>query len=122
VNIPHQLRSGVNCHEMMKNSSLLVRWILPIPKQKCSLAVGPTAKLHEAVTWESLAKMSPEQIRKAGLFPYPSLPHPKQQPGGQVFPQIQIEMFPRLQRFDVDFDLRSISSGISAVDLFTKQA
>jgi cytochrome c peroxidase len=25
--------------------------------------------------------------------------------GGQVFPKMQIEMFPRLQRFDVDFDL-----------------
>jgi cytochrome c peroxidase len=69
------------------------------------LAVGPTAKLREGTTWESLAKMSPEEIRTAGLFPYPSLPHPKQQPGGQVFPQVQIEMFPRLQRFDVDFDI-----------------
>jgi cytochrome c peroxidase len=49
--------------------------------------------------------MSPEEIKRAGLFPYPSLPHPKQQPGGQVFPQVQIEMFPRLQRFDVDFDI-----------------
>jgi cytochrome c peroxidase len=49
--------------------------------------------------------MTPEEIKKAGIFPYPSLPHPKQQPGGQVFPQIQIAMFPRLQRFDVDFDL-----------------
>ena len=26
-------------------------------------------------------------------------------PGGQVFPQMQIEMFPRLERFDVEFDL-----------------
>src|SRR5438045_3038438 len=49
--------------------------------------------------------MSPEEIKKAGIFPYPALPHPKQQPGGQVFPQVQIAMFPRLQRFDVDFDL-----------------
>jgi cytochrome c peroxidase len=69
------------------------------------LAVGPTAKLPEGVDWETLARRSPEQIKKAGIFPYPSLPHPKQQPGGQVFPQMQIAMFPRLQRFDVDFDL-----------------
>ena len=34
--------------------------------------------------------MAPEDIKKAGIFPYPSLPHPKQQPGGQVFPQMQI--------------------------------
>ena len=69
------------------------------------LAVGPTAKLRNGLTWESLAAMSPEEIKRVGLFPYPSLPHPKQQPGGQVFPQVQIEMFPRLQRFDVDFDI-----------------
>ena len=69
------------------------------------LVVGPTAKLPAGVDWDSLTKMSPEEIKKAGIFPYPSLPHPKQQPGGQVFPQVQIAMFSRLQRFDVDFDL-----------------
>nr|WP_207910742.1 cytochrome B6 [Chthoniobacter flavus] len=67
--------------------------------------IGPTARLPKGITWEDLAKMSPEEIRKDGTFPYPSLPHPKQAPGGQVFPQVQIKMFPRLQRFDVDFDL-----------------
>src|SRR3954449_2446076 len=49
--------------------------------------------------------MSPAEIRNGDGFPYPSLPHPKQATGGQVFPQVQIAMFPRLQRFDVDFDL-----------------
>ena len=34
-----------------------------------------------------------------------ALPHPKQATGGQVFPQLQIAMFPRLERFDVEFDL-----------------
>jgi cytochrome c peroxidase len=69
------------------------------------LCVGPTARLQNQLTWEQLGKMSPEQIRREKLFPYPSLPHPKHATGGQVFPQSQIEMFPRLQRFDVDFDL-----------------
>lgn len=72
------------------------------------LAVGPTARLAEGVTWEQLAKMPPEDIREGDLFPYPTLPHPKHTPGGQVFPQMQIEMFPRLQRFDVDFDLPDV--------------
>ena len=58
-----------------------------------------------ALTWDKLGAMAPEEIRKQGLFPYPSLPHPKHDAGGQVFPQMQIEMFPRLERFDVDFDL-----------------
>jgi cytochrome c peroxidase len=69
------------------------------------LAVGPTARLPQGTTWEQLAKTAPEQIRQAGSFPYPSLPHPKHVTGGQVFPEMQIEMFPRLRRFDVDFDL-----------------
>ena len=69
------------------------------------LAVGPTARLGSGHSWESLAQMTPEAIRQAKLFPYPSLPHPKHVTGGQVFPQMQLLMFPRLQRFDVDFDL-----------------
>ena len=50
-------------------------------------------------------EMKPEDIRSNGLFPYPALPHPKQTTGGQVFPKMQIAMFPRLERFDVDFDI-----------------
>ena len=69
------------------------------------IAVGPTARLPQGTSWEKLAGMSPEQIKSGNLFPYPPLPHPKQVSGGQVFPQFQIDMFPRLQRFDVDFDL-----------------
>jgi cytochrome c peroxidase len=67
--------------------------------------VGPTAKLPQGVSWEQLASMTPADIRQRGHFPYPPLPHPKQTTGGQVFPQMQIAMFPRLERFDVDFDL-----------------
>ncbi|WP_077730911.1 cytochrome B6 [Methylocaldum sp. 14B] len=69
------------------------------------IPVGPTARLRNGMTWDTLAAMTPEEIREKGLFPYPSLPHPKQATGGQVFPKMQIEMFPRLERFDVEFDL-----------------
>lgn len=69
------------------------------------LPVGPTARLRGGTTWESLAAMKPEEIRARGLFPYPPLPHPKQATGGQVFPEMQIKQFPRLERFDVDFDI-----------------
>jgi cytochrome c peroxidase len=69
------------------------------------LCVGPTARLADGLTWEALGAMTPEQIRERGAFPYPSLPHPLHTNGGQVFPAMQIEQFPRLQRFDVDFDL-----------------
>jgi len=69
------------------------------------LAVGPTARLGKGLDWDRLGQMSPEEIKRNNAFPYPALPHPKQATGGQVFPQMQIDMFPRLQRFDVDFDL-----------------
>jgi cytochrome c peroxidase len=69
------------------------------------LAVGPTARLPEGMSWERLAELNPEEIKQQGIFPYPSLPHPLQSNGGQVFPDMQIDMFPRLERFDVEFDL-----------------
>jgi cytochrome c peroxidase len=69
------------------------------------LAVGPTAKLPDGMDWQKLSQMSPSEIRSQNIFPYPALPHPKQSTGGQVFPKLQIKMFPRLERFDVEFDL-----------------
>jgi cytochrome c peroxidase len=69
------------------------------------LPVGPTARLGSGLSWERLAALNPDEIRTRKLFPYPALPHPKHAAGGQVFPQMQISMFPRLERFDVDFDL-----------------
>jgi len=67
--------------------------------------VGPTARLQGGVTWDRLAALSADQMKAQGVFPYPSLPHPLHAVGGQVFPRMQIAMFPRLERFDVDFDL-----------------
>jgi cytochrome c peroxidase len=79
------------------------------PEEKMSrgkpLVVGPTAKLKNGVSWDTLSKTAPDEIRKANAFPYPSLVHPKHATGGQVFPQMQTAMFPRLERFDVEFDL-----------------
>jgi len=51
--------------------------------------------------------MTPEDVSKKDIFPYKALPHPAQGGGlgGQVFPQMQIKMFPRLERYDVEFDL-----------------
>lgn len=73
---------------------------------------GVRVKLPEGVTWEKLAKMDPEEIRKQGLFPkgFLPLPHAKHEVGGQVFPQTQIDAIKKqegrsLERFDVEFDL-----------------
>lgn len=69
--------------------------------------IGPAVRLKEGVTWETLGQMTPEEIKEKKLFPagFHRLPHVKHEVGGMVFPQVQIEQFPRLERFDVDFDL-----------------
>jgi cytochrome c peroxidase len=69
------------------------------------IPVGPTAKLKSGVTWDQLARMSPDEIRDRDLFPYLPLPHINHAVGGMVFPQKQIEALARLERFDMDFDL-----------------
>ncbi len=73
---------------------------------------GVRVKLPSGVTWDSLAAMSPDEIRQRGLLPagFMPLPHVKQATGGQVFPNNQIDAIMNqevrnLRRFDVDFDL-----------------
>jgi cytochrome c peroxidase len=69
------------------------------------LPVGPTAKLKDGLTWEKLVGMTPAKMKEEGLFPYLPLPHPNHSTGGMLFTQIQIKQFPRLERFDLDFDI-----------------
>src|SRR3984893_10040656 len=73
---------------------------------------GVRVKLPAGNSWESLAAMTPEQIREYNLFPkgfYP-LPHPKHVEGGFVLPHFLIEEIKRqegrdLTRFDVEYDI-----------------
>ncbi|EEF59160.1 hypothetical protein [Pedosphaera parvula] len=69
------------------------------------IPVGPTAKIKNGLTFEQVSKMSPDEIREKGVFPYLPLPHIEHMVGGMVFPQTQIKAQPRLERFDMDFDL-----------------
>ncbi len=69
-------------------------------------------RLPQGVSWDSLASMTPDEIRKKGLLPagFMPLPHVKQATGGQVIPKQQIDEINRqegreLKRFDVDFDM-----------------
>jgi len=70
-----------------------------------AIPVGPTAKLAGGTTWEQLGRMTPEEIRDKNLFPYLPLPHVAHAVGGMVFPQSSIKLLPRLERFDMDFDI-----------------
>jgi cytochrome c peroxidase len=73
---------------------------------------GVRVKLRAGMTWQTLAAMSPEEIREKNLLPkgfYP-LPHPNHPEGGMVFPKFQIEELKKqegrdLTRFDLDYDL-----------------
>jgi cytochrome c peroxidase len=71
------------------------------------IQVGPAVRLPKGMTWEKLARLTSEEIREKGLFPkgFLPLPHPKHEVGGMVFPQMELKAFPRLERFDIDFDL-----------------
>ncbi len=69
------------------------------------IPVGPTAKLKGGMTWEQLGRMSPDEVRQKDLFPYLPLPHPNHPVGGMIFPQTEIKSLPRVERFDLDFDL-----------------
>jgi len=73
---------------------------------------GVRVRLPSGVTWQQLAAMSPEEIKRRNLWPkgFLPLPHPDQPQGGQVFPKVLIDEILRqegrdLTRFDVDFDL-----------------
>jgi cytochrome c peroxidase len=68
------------------------------------ISVGPTARL-KGVTWEQIGRMTPEEIRDKGVFPYLPLPHVNHPVGGMIFPQAEVKALPRLERFDMDFDL-----------------
>jgi cytochrome c peroxidase len=73
---------------------------------------GVRVRLAAGSTWESLAGLSPDEIKSKNLWPagfYP-LPHPHHEAGGMVFPKPQIDELKKqtlrdLTRFDLDFDL-----------------
>lgn len=76
------------------------------------LQEGVRVKLPAGMTWEKLAEMSPEEIKKQGVFPkgFMPLPHPNHPEGGMLFPKFVIDEINRqeqrdLTRFDLDFDI-----------------
>lgn len=73
---------------------------------------GVRTKLPIGITWDMLAKMSPDEIKNKGIFPkgFLPLPHPHHAEGGMLFPQFEIDEINRqeqrdLTRFDLDFDI-----------------
>jgi cytochrome c peroxidase len=72
---------------------------------------GVRVKLPAGVTWDQLAKLTPEQIKDRDIFPagFLPLPHPNHPEGGMLFPKAEIDEIKKqegrdLTRFDLDFD------------------
>jgi cytochrome c peroxidase len=76
------------------------------------IQAGVRAKLPKNSSWESLAAMSPEEIKQKNLWPagFFPLPHEIQQEGGMLFPQFHIDKIRTqdnrdLARFDISFQM-----------------
>ena len=86
---------------------------------------GVRVKLPSGMTWDQLAKMTPDQIKVRDAFPagFLPLPHPNHAEGGMLFPKFDIDEIKKqeerdLTRFDLDFDTSGpFPAGISATDL-----
>ncbi len=71
---------------------------------------GVRVKLNPGLTWDSLAQMTPKEIKDKNLWPegfYP-LPHPNHAEGGMLFPEFHIKEIKKqtkrdLSRFDLDY-------------------
>ena len=73
---------------------------------------GVRVKLPSGTSWETLAALSPEEVKERQLWPagFLPLPHPHHEAGGMIFPTFLIEETKKqtdrdLTRFDLDFDL-----------------
>lgn len=73
---------------------------------------GVRVKLPEGITWESLANMTPAEIKEQDAWPmgFRPLPHVKHKTGGMVIRKEHIKAIQEaehrnLDRFDVEFDL-----------------
>lgn len=70
------------------------------------IMAGPVARLPSSVkTYEELAKLSPDTIKKRDLFPFKPLAHPLQSTAHMVFPKAWTKVHPQHERIDVDMDI-----------------
>lgn len=70
--------------------------------------IGPVTRLPAGIdSWEALAALAPDEIRRRDLFPegFRPLSHPLHTNAHQLFPQMWTAVHPEHERFDVDFDI-----------------
>ena len=67
---------------------------------------GPVTRLPRGISsYEALAALGADEIRKRDLFPFPPLAHPLQTTAHMLFPYQWIKAHPEHERMDVDFDM-----------------
>jgi cytochrome c peroxidase len=76
------------------------------------LQQGVRVKLASGLTWDKLAAMTPDEIKKKGVYPkgFLPLPHPHHPEGGMLFPKFHIAEVKAqtdrdLERFDLEMDI-----------------
>ncbi|MDP9192899.1 MAG: cytochrome B6 [Acidobacteriota bacterium] len=76
---------------------------------------GVRVKLPSGITWQQLAALTPDEIRRRNVWPlgFLPLPHVHHPEGGMLFPQAHIDEVKRqtdrdLARFDLDFETPDI--------------
>lgn len=82
-----------------------------IPNVKMSggrkgVPLGPVARLPQGMaSFEDLANLSADEIKRRDIFPYKPLAHPLQSTAHMLFPEEWIKLHPEHERIDVDFDI-----------------
>jgi cytochrome c peroxidase len=70
------------------------------------IMMGPVARLPEGFrSYEELAALSPDEIKRRDIFPYKPLAHPLQTTAHMVFPDSWIKVHPEHERMDCDLDI-----------------
>jgi cytochrome c peroxidase len=69
------------------------------------IMAGPIARLSQSIdSFEALAELTPEEIKRRDLFPYKPLAHPLQSIAHMVFPDSWNQEHPEHLRIDLDHD------------------
>jgi len=67
---------------------------------------GPAVRLPAGIaSFEELAALDPDEIKRRDVFPFPPLAHPLQTTAHMLFPQQWTSAHPEHERMDVDFDI-----------------
>jgi cytochrome c peroxidase len=82
----------------------------PIPHARMSggklIMMGPVARLPQGIgSYEDLAALTPDEIKRRDIFPYKPLAHPLQTTAHMVFPDSWIKVHPEHERMDCDLDI-----------------